>query len=62
MTIETFCRLCKDPVDIQVADDADEFALAMARALGKRGVACEKCRPPKKPKSARPIRPVSADP
>lgn len=53
-TIETFCRSCKEPVDIPVeAGDAEIIA-----AIGRIGVSlCDKCRPARKPAPLRELFP-----
>lgn len=38
-TIETFCRVCAEPVDIQVEEADEELRRLMARL----GVTCEAC-------------------
>lgn len=61
ITIETFCRLCKETVDIPIADEGAEFL--DIPSLTRLGVVCEKCRPTKPPTRERgPVRPVSNDP
>lgn len=53
-TIETFCRSCKEPVDIPVeAGDAEIIA-----AIGRIGVSlCDKCRPARKQPVTKPAPP-----
>lgn len=46
-TIETFCRNCKEPVDILMPYEEDDSEIIAA--VGRIGVSlCEKCRPARK--------------
>lgn len=51
--IETFCQRCRDPIDIQIADE--DYHEDAARLLAKCGCICARCRPinPQQPQSKR---------